>query len=66
MINRDIIIEPIGVIHTPFTINDILPRQGRFSEETEGYVELESKYIEGLLDLVTFTHIILLNFLAQI
>ena len=60
MINREIIIEPIGVIHTPFTINDRIPRQGRLSEETEGHIELDSKFIEGLLDLEAFTHIILI------
>jgi len=65
MINRDITIEPIGVIHTPFTINDKLPRQGRFSEETEGYIELDSKFKEGLLDLDTFTHIILIFYFHE-
>ena len=53
-------IEPIGVIHTPFSISDKLPRQGRFSKETEGFVELDNKYIDGLLDLDSFTHAILI------
>ncbi len=57
---KNITIVPIGVIHTPFSISDKLPRQGRFSEKTEGYIELDNSYIDGLLDLDTFTHAILI------
>lgn len=53
-------IEPIGTIHTSFSISDKIPRQGRFSDETEGYVELDSSLTDGLLDLDTFTHAILI------
>ena len=65
MINKDIVIEPIGAIHTPFTVSDRLPRQGKFSEDTEGYVELDDKYIEGLLDLDKFTHAILIFYFHE-
>ena len=57
---KEITMVPIGVIHTPFSISDKLPRQGRFSEEAKGYVELDIRYIDGLLDLDTFTHAILI------
>lgn len=65
MIIEDIIIKPIGIIHSPFTVNDKLPRQGRFSEDTEGYIELNSKYVDGLLDLDTFTHAILIFYFHE-
>ena len=55
----DVIIKPIGITHTPYVIGDTIPRQGRFSEKTEGYIELEIKFIDGLLDLDTFTHAML-------
>jgi len=56
---KRVIIEPIGIIHTPFTITEKIPRQGRFSENTVGYVELDISLTDGLLDLDTFTHAIL-------
>lgn len=59
MIKGEVKIVPIGIIHTPFSINDRLPRQGSFSEETEGHVQLNMKFVDGLLDLNTFTHAIL-------
>ena len=62
---KKITVEPIGVIHTPFSISDKLPRQGRFSEETEGYIELDNQYIDGLLDLDTFTHAILIFYFHE-
>ena len=57
---KNVTISPIGIIHTPFTVNDKLPRQGRFSEATEGFVELDSKYKVGLMDLESFSHVILI------
>lgn len=57
---KDVKIVPIGIIHTPFTLNDKIPRQGSFSKETEGHIELYDPYIDGLLDLDTFTHAILI------
>lgn len=65
MTNIAIEIVPIGVIHTPFTVDDKLPRQGRFSENTEGYLEINSKYVDGLLDLDTFTHMILIFYFHE-
>jgi tRNA (Thr-GGU) A37 N-methylase len=44
----------IGTIHTKFSGNEKMPRQGRFSEDAEGYVEFSDKYTDGLLDLNKF------------
>jgi tRNA-Thr(GGU) m(6)t(6)A37 methyltransferase TsaA len=59
MTQTNVTITPIGIIHTGFTGNEKIPRQGRFSENTEGFVELNATYTPGLLDLDSFTHIIL-------
>ena len=47
---------PIGIIHTPFTGFEKIPRQGRFGEDTKGYAEIFEAFAEGLKDLETFTH----------
>lgn len=65
MKTKDILINPIGIIKTPFSGKHKMPRQGRFSEETEGYLELDNKYVDGLLDLDTFTHAILIFYFHE-
>ena len=52
--------EPIGVIHTPFTEPDHTPGQGTHNPDSRGAVEVFPEFAEGLKDLETFTHIILL------
>ncbi|MFK5855822.1 MAG: tRNA (N6-threonylcarbamoyladenosine(37)-N6)-methyltransferase TrmO [Bacteroidota bacterium] len=56
---EDITITPIGIIHTKFTVKEKIPRQGRYSEDSESYLELNSKFKSGLLDLDSFSHAIL-------
>lgn len=56
----NVIIKPIGIIHTPYGFGDAIPRQGRFAEETTGHIELEPNYVAGLLDIEAFTHVILI------
>ena len=50
----------IGIIHTKFSGKEKMPRQGRFSSDTEGYVEFSKEYTAGLLDLNTFSHAVLI------
>jgi len=56
MTPQDIILKPIGIIHTPFDGTEKIPRQGRFSEEAAGYAEIFEEYAAGLKDLNSFTH----------
>ena len=62
---RKITLEPIGIIHTSFSINDKLPRQGRFAENVVSYVKLDKKFTDGLMDLDTFTHAILIFYFHE-
>ena len=53
-------LKPIGIIRSPFSTKEEAPIQGAFSPESEGRVEVFPEYEEGLKDIETFSHIILL------
>lgn len=57
-------LEPIGLIHSPFTSRDQTPIQPSRSQAA-GRVELLPKYAEGLEDLDGFSHIFLLYVFHQ-
>jgi len=54
-----IIMQPIGVIHSPFTEKNQTPIQASRSQAI-GIVEIDPKFFEGLQDLEGFSHIFLL------
>lgn len=56
------IIEPIGIIHTPFDKKDECPIQPLYASDTIGRVEVFNRYVEGLKDIETFSHIYLLYY----
>ncbi|RPH86146.1 MAG: tRNA (N6-threonylcarbamoyladenosine(37)-N6)-methyltransferase TrmO [Desulfobacteraceae bacterium] len=51
---------PIGVIHSPYRTKEDAPIQGIFSPGGLGRVEIFLEYAEGLKDIETFSHLILL------
>jgi tRNA-Thr(GGU) m(6)t(6)A37 methyltransferase TsaA len=55
-----ITIRPIGTIHTPYKTKEETPIQGTFNQDSKGTVEVFPVFEEGLKDIETFTHIILL------
>lgn len=55
----EIVFNPIGVIHSPFTEKDQTPIQGLFSKAT-GTIEVFPEYAEGLRDIEGFSHIFLI------
>ncbi len=55
-----ILYEPIGVIHSAFTESKGTPIQPTGAKGSEGRVEVFPEYSEGLKDLESFSHIILL------
>ncbi len=59
---QNIIITPVGKIHTPYKNIKDIPVQGIFGNNVEGYVELYNKYTDGLLDLDKFSHAILIYY----
>ena len=55
-----IVYQPIGLIHTPYTSKEEVPRQGRFNKEIMGKIILDKSFEPGLKDLEGFSHLILL------
>jgi tRNA-Thr(GGU) m(6)t(6)A37 methyltransferase TsaA len=53
-------ITPIGVIHSPFADKDNTPIQGAFTPDAKGRVEVYAEYADGLKDIESFSHILLL------
>ena len=59
---NNIILKPIGIIRTPCTNVDNIPIQGTFESSIEGYIELDNKYRDGLIDLDKFSHAMLIYY----
>ena len=57
---EEVVLKPIGIIHTPWPTPGEAPRQGGFAPDSEGRVEVFPEYGEGLKDIEGFSHIILL------
>jgi len=55
----EFLMEPIGIIRTPFDDRKGMPIQPRFSQAV-GLVEVFEEYAQGLQDLEGFSHVILL------
>ena len=53
-------IKQIGIIHSPYKTKDECPIQGCAKPEGKGQIELFPEYEEGLKDIETFSHIVLL------
>ncbi|MFT3753101.1 MAG: tRNA (N6-threonylcarbamoyladenosine(37)-N6)-methyltransferase TrmO [Paludibacter sp.] len=56
---EDLIIKPIGVIHTPHTDVKDMPIQPIAAEGIKGYIELLPEYVNGLKDIESFSHLTL-------
>lgn len=57
-----IIIEPIGIINTPFKNKEECPIQGSYSSCSIGTVEIFKEHEEGLKDIETFSHIYIIYY----
>jgi tRNA-Thr(GGU) m(6)t(6)A37 methyltransferase TsaA len=55
-----ITLRPIGVIHTPFATKEQAPIHGAFHPEATGVVEVYPEFEDGLTDVESFSHLILL------
>lgn len=60
-----IVMHPIGIIHSPYKKSKDIPIQGRFKDEVEAWIELKKEYAQGLRDLEEFSHCILLYYLHK-
>jgi len=59
---KEIRLEPIGLIHTPYRDAKGMPIQGRFKKDVVGQVEILPKYQRGLKDIEGFSHLILIYY----
>lgn len=57
---KEIKIQPIGVIHTPFTDIANIPIQPLAAQGVKGVIELDECFMDGLKDLEGFSHITLI------
>ena len=58
-------IKPIGVIHSPYKTKDECPIQGAVKPDGIGQIDILPEYEDGLKDIDTFSHIILLYMFDQ-
>ena len=56
---ENIILEPIGVIRTPFKDVEGMPIQPMAAEGVIGRIELNPKFMDGLKDIEGFSHLTL-------
>ena len=56
---------PIGVVHSPYTSVDDIPRCAAEKLEEEAIIEVFQEFTEGLADLNGFSHVILLVHLHE-
>ncbi len=64
MRSTEIIMKPIGIIHTPFkTVSDNIPVQGQLHPGSEGTIKLFPEYRDACRDLEGFSHLFLLYYL---
>ncbi len=56
---KEIVFNPIGIVHSPHKVNTETPVQPVFCGEIEGTVEIQPEYADGLKSLDGFSHIFL-------
>jgi tRNA-Thr(GGU) m(6)t(6)A37 methyltransferase TsaA len=59
---EQVIMHPIGVIHSPYQEASKMPIQGTFDDGVEAWLELKEEYAEGLKDLDAFSHAIIIYY----
>jgi tRNA-Thr(GGU) m(6)t(6)A37 methyltransferase TsaA len=59
--NKEIVLTPIGLIHSPYKKREEIPCQG-YRAETKGTVEVFPQYAEGLKDVEGFSHLFLVYY----
>jgi tRNA-Thr(GGU) m(6)t(6)A37 methyltransferase TsaA len=56
---------PIGIVHTPYTSLDEIPRCAADKLEEDAVVEVYQDFAEGLRDIEGFSHLMLLVYLHE-
>jgi len=55
-----IIIQPIGIVHSPYKLPKDVPIQSKFNTTVQATIEIYPQYAQGLKDLDEFSHAIVL------
>ncbi len=58
----NIMMQPIGIIHSSYKEAKDIPIQGVFKDKTEAWIELKDRYSDGLKDLDGFSHAIIIYY----
>jgi len=58
----EILMHPIGIIHSPYQESRNIPIQGTFDDKVEAWHDLIDEYASGLKDLDTFSHAIIIYY----
>lgn len=62
IVMEQIVMHPIGIIHSPYKESGHIPIQGTFNDRVEAWLELYSEYVKGLKDLDKFSHAIIIYY----
>jgi tRNA-Thr(GGU) m(6)t(6)A37 methyltransferase TsaA len=61
----EIVMKPIGIIHSPYKECKNIPIQARYNPEVNAWIELNKRFSRGLKDLEKFSHAFLLYYFHQ-
>ena len=61
----EIILEPIGIIHSPYEKKEDIPIQGIFKPEGAGTIEVFKEYEKGLQDVEGFSHLMIFYYFHE-
>ncbi|MDQ7838772.1 MAG: tRNA (N6-threonylcarbamoyladenosine(37)-N6)-methyltransferase TrmO [Thermodesulfobacteriota bacterium] len=59
---KEIILRPIGIIHSPFKDIQGMPIQPTAARGIPGTIKMEPEYVDGLKDIEGFSHIVLVYY----
>jgi len=60
--SEEIMMTPIGFIHSPYKQVKDMPIQGKFKTGVQAWIELKEEYRAGLKDLDGFSHVIIIYY----
>lgn len=62
----ELVLKPLGIIHSPFKTVENMPIQPLAGREYEAQIEIYSEFLEGLADLEGFSHIYIIFHLNKV
>ena len=62
---KQIIMTPIGIVHSPYKTAKDMPIQGKFKPDVKAWIEIKEEYRAGLKDLDGFSHAIIIYYFHE-